>query len=220
MNKVISLKGFRFRRRKIIPKPKRNVDVRPYEKNINIFRIIVSFSSVFSVLLGALFYAKMSTAEFEQYFINIIKEIQGESFANIFKTLCSIEIIFIATCFILGTNLFGNIFISLVPVVKTFFAGYIGALMYNKYELNGVLFSLIFFVPYFSVTCSTLIALTNEGFSMSKSLTNCIMQRKTTKEGVLQLFLIKFILIALFDLFFALINSLLLSSFAIKISLQ
>lgn len=220
MNKVISLKGLRLGRRKIIPRPKRNVDVRPYEKNTNIFRVIVSFASVFSVLLGVLFYSKMSTAEFQQHFINTIKELQTESFADVFKCLCSLEIIFIATCFILGTNLFGNIFISFVPVTKTFFAGFIGALMYNKYELNGVLFSLIFFVPYFSVTCSTLIALTNEGYIMSKALTNCIMQRKTTKEGVLQLFLIKFIMITLFDLFFALVNSLLLSSLGGKISLQ
>lgn len=220
MNKVISLKGLRLRRRRIIPRPKRNVDIRPYEKNTNLFRIVISAASVFSVLPGVLFYSKMSTPEFQQHFINTIKQIQTESFANIFRCLCSIEIIFIATCFILGTNLFGNIFISLVPVTKTFFAGFIGALMYNKYELNGVLFSLIFLVPYFSVTCSTLIALTNEGYVMSKAMTNCIMQRKTTKEGTLQLFLIKFILITLFDLLFVLLNSLLLSALGTKISLQ
>ena len=92
--------------------------------------------------------------------------------------------------------------------------------MYNKYELNGVLFSLIFFVPYFSITSSILIAMTNEGYAMSKSMTNCIMQRKTAQEGHLQLFLIRFILIAVFDLLFVLLNSLLLSSFGTKISLQ
>ncbi len=220
MNKVISLKRFRFRRRKkITSRPKRNVDVKPQDKNINIFKIAVSFASVFSVLLGSLFYSKSSPA-FQEYFVNLIKQLQGDSFVNTLKTLCSIEIIFIVACFILGTNLFGNIFISLVPVAKTFLAGYIGALMYNKYELNGVLFLLIFFVPYFSVTASILIAMTNEGYVMSKSMTNCIMQRKTAQEGLLQLFLIRFILIAVFDLLFVLLNSLLLSSFGTKISLQ
>lgn len=221
MNKVISLKGLRLKsRRKITSRPKRNVDVKPHDKNTNIFRIAVSFACIFAVLLGSLFFSKMSATQFEHFFVNTIKEIQDESFIGVFKSLCGIEIIFIAACFILGTNLFGNIFISLVPVVKTFFAGYIGALMYNKYELNGVLFSLIFFVPYFSATCSSLIALTNEGYAMSKSLTSCILQRKTTKDGDLQLFLIRFILIALFDLLFALLNSLLLSSLGAKISLQ
>lgn len=220
MNKVISLKKLRFRRRKITSRPKRNVDVKPQDRNINIFKIIVSAASVFSVLLGSLFYSKMSSEEIRQYFINLINQLQGESFTNTFRTLCSIEIIFIAICFILGTNLFGNIFISLVPIAKTFLAGYIGALMYNKYELNGVLFSLIFFVPYLSVTSSILIAMTNEGYIMSKSMTNCIMQRKTAQEGILQLFLIRFIIIAVFDLLFVLLNSLLLSSFGTKISLQ
>lgn len=221
MNKVISLKGLRFRsRRKITSKPRRNVDVKPHGKNSNIFRIAVSFACVFSVLLGALSFSKMPSTEFEQYFINTINEIQGENFTVIFKNLYSIEIIFVAACFILGTNLFGNIFIFAVPMIKTFFAGYIGALMYNKYELNGVLFSLIFFVPFFSVTCTALIALTNEGYAMSKSMTSCILQRKTTKDGDLQLFLIKSVLITLFDLLFVLLNSLLLSSLGTKISLQ
>ena len=221
MNKVISLKGLRFKnRRKITSKPRRNVDVKPHGKNSNLFRFALSFASIFSVLLGALFFSKISSTEFEQYFINAIKEIQSENFTIIFKDLCSIEIIFIATCFILGTNLFGNIFIFAVPIIKTFFAGYIGALMYNKYELNGVLFSLIFFVPFFSVTCTALIALTNEGYAMSKSMTSCILQRKTTKDGDLQLFLIKSVLITLFDLLFVLLNSLLLSSLGTKISLQ
>lgn len=219
MNKVISLKKFRFGRRKISSRPKRNVDVKPQDRSINIFKIIVSIASVFSVLLGSLFYSK-SSPSFQEYFVNLIKQLQSDSFLNTLKALCSIEIIFIAACFILGTNLFGNIFISLVPVAKTFFAGYIGALMYNKYELNGVLFSLIFFVPYFSVTASILIAMTNEGYGMSKSMTNCIIQRKTTKEGILQLFLIKIILITVFDLLFAVLNALLLSSFGAKISLQ
>lgn len=221
MNKVISLKGLRFRsRRKITSKPRRNVDVKPHGKNNNIFRVALSFACIFSVLLGALFFLKMSSTEFEQYFINAISEIQSKSFTAVFKDLCGIEIIFIVACFILGTNLFGNILIFAVPIIKTFFAGYIGALMYNKYELNGVLFSLIFFVPFFSVTCTALIALTNEGYTMSKSMTSCILQRKTTKDGDLQLFLIKSVLIISFDLLFVLLNSLLLSSLGAKISLQ
>lgn len=221
MNKVISLKGLRLKsRRKITSKPRRNVDVKPHGKNSNIFRVALSFACITSVLLGALFFAKLSSTEFEQYFINAISEIQGANFTVVFKDLCSIEIIFIAACFILGTNLFGNILIFAVPMIKTFFAGYIGALMYNKYELNGVLFSLIFFVPFFSVTCTALIALTNEGYAMSKSMTSCILQRKTTKEGDLQLFLIRFVLITLADLLFVLFNSLLLSSLGTKIILQ
>lgn len=220
MNKVISLKGLRLRRRRISARPKRNIDINPRDRNINIFKIAVSLAAVISVLLGSLFFAKMSASGLEQYFTNFIKALQAESFKDVFKELCSIEVIFISVCFILGTNLFGNIFISLVPIVKTFFAGYIGALLYNKYELNGVLFSLIFIIPYFSVTSTILIAMTNEGWEMSRTLTNCVMQRKTAKEGILQLFLIRFILIALFDMLFVLINSLLLSSFGTKISLQ
>lgn len=220
MNKVISLKGLRLRRRRISARPKRNIDINPRDRNINIFKIAVSLAAVISVLLGSLFFAKMSASGLEQYFTNFIKALQAESFKDVFKELCSIEVIFISVCFILGTNLFGNIFISLVPIVKTFFAGYIGALLYNKYELNGVLFSLIFIIPYFSVTSTILIAMTNEGWEMSRTLTNCVMQRKTAKEGILQLFLIRFILIALFDMIFVLINSLLLSSFGTKISLQ
>ncbi len=220
MNKVISLKGLRLRRRRISARPKRNIDINPRDRNINIFKIAVSLAAVISVLLGSLFFAKMSASGLEQYFTNFIKALQAESFKDVFKELCSIEVIFISVCFILGTNLFGNIFILLVPIVKTFFAGYIGALLYNKYELNGVLFSLIFIIPYFSVTSTILIAMTNEGWEMSRTLTNCVMQRKTAKEGILQLFLIRFILIALFDMLFVLINSLLLSSFGTKISLQ
>ena len=221
MNKVISLKGLRLKsRRSIVSKPKRNVDVKPDVSTGNIYRIAVSFACIFSVLLGALFYSKMSSTELEQFFINTIQEIQSANIVNSFKYLCSMELIFIVTCFILGTNLFGNILISAVPIIKTLFAGFLGALMYNKYELNGVLFSLIFFVPYFSVTGSALIALTKEGFTMSRNLTYCILQRKTTKDGDLQLFLIRFLLITLFDLLFALLNALLLSSFGAKISLQ
>lgn len=220
MNKVISLKGLRFRRRKITSKPKRNLDIKPRDKQNNIYRIALSFACIFSVLLGSLFFSKISSTEFTQYFTDIIKNLQCGIFTEIFKILISVEIAFIVTCFILGTNLFGNIFISAVPIIKTFFAGYIGALMYNKYELNGVLFSLIFFVPYFSVTCSALVALTNESHIMSKTLATCILQRKTTKDGSLQLFLIKFAGIALFDLLFALLNSLLLSLLGAKISLQ
>ena len=221
MNKVISLKGLRLKsRRSIVSKPKRNVDVKPDVSTGNIYRIALSFACISSVLLGALFYSKMAPAWIEQYIINAIKELQSTNFAGIFKYLCSMEIIFVVTCFIFGTNLFGNILISVVPIIKTFFAGFLGALMYNKYELNGVLFSLIFFVPYFSVTSSALIALTKEGFTMSRNLTHCILQRKTTKDGDLQLFLIRFLLITLFDLLFVLLNSLLLSSFGAKISLQ
>lgn len=219
MNKVISLKGLRFKRRKMTSRPKRNVDVKPQDKNINIFKIAVSVATVISVLLGSLFYSK-SSLELQNYFINLIIQLQTGNFVTVSKSLCSIEMIFITVCFILGTNLFGNVFISLVPVTKTFLAGFLGALMYNKYELNGVLFSLIFFVPYFSVTSSILIGMTNEGYIMSKSLTSCILQRKTAKEGTLQLFLIRFIIIAVFDLLFAALNSLLLSSFGAKISLQ
>lgn len=221
MNKVISLKGLRLKsRRSIVSKPKRNVDIKPTVTTGNIYRIAVSFTCIISVLLGALLYSKTSLSGLEQYIINLIKEIQSANFTNAFKYLCSMELIFIVTCFILGTNLFGNILISAVPIIKTIFAGFLGALMYNKYELNGVLFSLIFFVPYFSVTGSALIALTKEGFTMSRNLTYCILQRKTTKDGDLQLFLIRFLLIMLFDLLFALLNALLLSSFGAKISLQ
>ena len=103
MNKVISLKGLRLRRRRISARPKRNIDINPRDRNINIFKIAVSLAAVISVLLGSLFFAKMSASGLEQYFTNFIKALQAESFKDVFKELCSIEVIFISVCFILGT---------------------------------------------------------------------------------------------------------------------
>lgn len=220
MNKVISLKGLRFNRRKrISSRPKRNLDIKPTETD-GFYKAVASISSIFSVLLGSLCFLKLPSAFFETQFTEIIGTLQSGNFISIFKCLICIEIIFVAVCFLLGTNLFGNFIIFLVPAAKTFFAGYLGALMYNKYELNGVLFSLVFLVPYFSATCTALIALSNEGHSMSKSLTASVLQRKTTKDDGLRLFLARFTLIFITDIIFTLLNSLILMSFGAKISLH
>lgn len=218
MNKVIRLKGIKTKRRKAF-KPKNKLNFNRAKDNIS-FKPMLPIISIFSVLIGCVLFTKSPIDFINQIIQNKLLVMQSNNFYNIFKSLILFEFLFVFLLFFLGTNIFGNFVVGIVPILKMITCGYLCSYMYNKFELNGVLFSLVFIVPFISISGTVIIALSSESYLLSKSVNTSILQRKTAKDGTLQLFLVKFIIIAFLEIILVLLNSAILSSFGSKISLQ
>lgn len=218
MSKVISLSKFRMRNRKSAVPTK----YKQYKRTDSVFsyKLVLSLISIISIFIGSFLFSKIQFGLLSDFILKIVASLQNKNLISILKMLAVPEIISMLLSFILGTNLFGNFLITFVPALKLCLVGYFGALMYSRFELNGVLFCLIFLVPYFAATNTLLIEFSDECFKMSKELNQSVLQRKTAKDGTLQLFLIRFIIILLIDLVFVVLNSILISSFGGKIILQ
>lgn len=218
MSKVINLS--KLRRRRISKTVYKKQVVHQQRTPILSFRLCLAVLSIMAIFIGSLIFSKYEISFVTNYLLNLVKSLQNDSALYVLKKLILPEILTFALCLIFGTNILGSSFIIFVPVIKLSIFGYLGALMYSNFELNGVLFSLIFLVPFFAASGTVLIILSNESYQMSKTLNMAVVQRKTAKDGSLQLFLVRFMILLFIDILFVVMNSFLIASFSSKIILQ
>ena len=89
--------------------------------------------------------------------------------------------------------------------------------MYNVHQLQGVLFSIVLFYPYFAITTSALIFGSNESIKMCKLVYECTAQKNTANEDFVKLYFLRFLIIIALIIICIAVNSFFISLLADRI---
>lgn len=201
MNKVISFK----RRRHTRLKKARQIKIPKF--NIDLIRMLLLTVAVLSICIGCVAY-RLYNNELISKFIeeNIIARLSQNYLTVFLHTLEYIAFFKILTLFF-ATNLFGYVLSYIPVIIKCISIGYISSYFYNRYELNGVLFCLIFLYPFLVATTSDLIYLARESIQVSKYIYNRIINKSTANIFSIRLYFIRCVVVFIFDIILILINS-------------
>lgn len=213
MTKVINLRNFKKQNLKL-----NNNKNSLYQKN-DVYKIVFTIISILSILSGSLIYKNHQINIISEFCINIIKQLQCDSFLTVFITFLKIDIIYFLSLFFLGSSILGAP-LTFVPIIlKSVFIGYMSSLIYCEYELKGILFCLIVLYPLFAITTTSLIYAGNESIFMCKFLFD-ILKNKNTANGIsVRLYLIRYVFLLGIILVSVTINSLLTIIIANKFTL-
>lgn len=201
MNKVIS---FKRKKRNRLKKARK---IKIPEINIDFIKLLLVAFAIISISLGCVVY-KLYNNEFITDFIkeNVIAKL-SQNFLTVFLFTVEFTAFFKILTLFFATNLFGYILSYIPLIIKCFFIGYISSYYYNQYELNGVLFCLIFLYPFLVATTSSLIYLTRESIQIGKYIYNRIINKSTANIFSIRLYFIRCLVVFIFDIILVLINS-------------
>lgn len=201
MNKVISFK--RKKRNRL----KKARQIKIPKMNIDFIKMLLLIAAIISISAGCIAY-KLYNNEVITEFIkeNIIAKL-SQGYMSVFLLTVEFIAFFKMLTLFFATNLFGFV-LSYIPVMlKCISIGFISSYFYNQYELNGVLFCLVFLYPFLVATTSSLIYLTRESIQISKYIYNRIINKSTAGIFSIRLYFIRCVVVFIFDIILILINS-------------
>ena len=183
------------------------------------YKIILLIISVAALLCGSLMYRYMPNEEISALIREKIVFIQNGGFLSILMLLIKIDFMFLAISFFLGTSFLSASLFGIAPMLKCILIGYMSGLIYNEYELKGVLFCLILIYPYLVVTTSSLIFASNETVYMSKYIYRLISNKNTADDISVRLYLLRYLILFVINTVCAVVNSGLIVFIAPRINL-
>ncbi|MGN0569075.1 MAG: hypothetical protein ACI4N4_01050 [Candidatus Fimenecus sp.] len=220
MTKVIRLNRKRITHKKVKTAPvKRGKSDFLSKIKYEWYKIILLIVSVAALLCGSLMYRYMPNEEISALIREKIIFIQSGGFISIMMFLIKTDFMFLALSFFLGTSFMSASLFCLAPILKCFLIGYMSGLIYNEYELKGVLFCLILIYPYLVVTTSSLIFASNETVYMSKYIYRLITNKNTADDISVRLYLLRYLILFVINTVCAVVNSGLIVFLAPKIKL-
>ncbi len=183
------------------------------------YKVVLLIFSIISMLLGSLLYSYFEST----FLIEIISEklelFKSENYLKIILFLIKSEIIYFSLAMFIGTSFVGAP-LSVIPIsLRCLLVGYIGAYMYNEFELNGVLFCLLFIYPYTAIVTSSLIFALNESIYMSNNCFGSLTNKNTADSISVKLYLVRYLFLIVINVFCAMFNGLLIITLINKINL-
>ncbi len=183
------------------------------------YKIILVIISIIFILFGSILYANHPETSFIEILNDKIEFFKTDNILRIFVFLFKTEVIYFLFSMFIGTSFVGTPLIILPISVKCFITGYLGAYMYNEFELKGVMFCLLFVFPYTAITAASLLFASNESIYMSKTCFNAITNKNTADNISVKLYLLRYLFLIIINGVCALFNSALIVLFINKINL-
>ena len=219
MTKVINLR----KRQGVNYKPIKTT--KSYNKKINvsefeIIKIILTIVSLVSVCFGCFIYKNNELDSIKDFCLNYISQLQEKNYFQVFLFLIKVDLIYLLATFFFGTSLIG-LPLTFIPLsIKSLFIGCLSSFMYCEYNLKGVLYSLIFFYPLFTITTTSLIYSANESIYMSKYMFKTITNKNTVDDISIRLYLLRYAVLLIVNVICIAINSLLIVMLSGKFNLN
>lgn len=183
------------------------------------YKIVLLLVSIISILIGSLLYNRYNSSPIIEIISNTINVFQAGNYLEIFISTLKSEIIFFLIALLLGTSFIGTP-LSVIPIsLRCVLTGFIGAYMYNEFELKGVLFCLLFIFPYTAIATTSLLFASNESIYMSNKSFNTITNKNTADDISVKLYLLRYLILIVINVVAAIFNSLLIVTLINKINL-
>lgn len=219
MTKVINLR----KRQTVNFKPIKNTNSYKSKFTINKFelvKVLFTIISLFSIFIGCFIYKNNDIDSIKDFCLRYITSLQNTNFLQVFLYLFKVDFVYLLITFFFGTSLIG-VPLTIIPIsIKSVFIGCLSSFMYCEYNLKGVLYSLVFFYPLFTITTTSLIYSANESVHMSKYIFNTITNRNTADNISIRLYLIRYAFLCVINLICIAINSLLIIVLSDKFNLN
>ena len=202
------------------------LNVRKYKRKNRIFsidirneisKIILLLLSLLSIIVGCIIYRNSDISILNDYIKNKIDFLCANSVLTIFTSFFKYEVLLIFLAYFIGTSYLGAPLVVLIPTIKCVIIGYLSSYMYNVHQLQGVLFCLVLFYPYFAITTSVLIFGTNESIKMCRLVYDCTTQKNTANEDFVKLYFLRYLIIVAITIVCIAINSFFITLLADKI---
>ena len=195
---------------------KTNFSINKFE----LIKLLFTLISLISIFIGCFIYKNNDIDTIKEFCLNYISNIQNKSFLQVFSFSIKIDFIGLLITFFFGTSLIG-IPLTFVPIsIKSIFIGCLSSFMYCEYNLKGVLYSLIFFYPLFTITTTSLIYSANESVHMSKHILNTVTNKNSADNISIRLYLLRYVFLCVINLVCIAINSLLIVVLSGKFNLN
>ena len=183
------------------------------------YKVVLLFCSISSMIIGSVIYNSFES----EIIVNAISEkillFQSENYFKIILYLIKSEIIYFLLAMFIGSSFVGAP-LSVIPIsLRCLLVGYTGAYMYNEFDLNGVLFCLLFVFPYTAIATTSLIFALNESIYMSNNCFNSLTNKNTADLISVKLYLVRYLFLTVINVFCALFNGLLIIALINKINL-
>jgi len=153
--------------------------------------------------------------QIEQIVKNSVTEKSSSSFIKNFFDFLLPNTVYLILSFTFGFCAVGIPLISLLPLIKGFGMGIIGAYIYQAFAIKGVCYCLLIFFPAQIISSAVLIYACNEGFYMASELFNALRIKQISKEkDFIRVYLTRFVILLSFLLIASFTDSLLSSIFS------
>ncbi len=182
-----------------------------------ISKIFLLMLAILSIVLGCVIYKNTDIQPMNDYLSKIITFLCDKTFISIFTSFLKCEMILVFLAYFIGTSYLGAPLVALIPIIKCVFIGYLSSYMYNVHQLQGVLFCIVLFYPYFSITTSALIFGSNESIKMCKLVYECTAQKNTANEDFVRLYFLRYLIIITLIIICIAVNSFFMSLLADRI---
>lgn len=219
MTKVISFhrkRGRRAKPKKQATSGRLNIEAIKSEKN----KALLTLAAIIAMLCGSIIYRLFPDETVNTVIEGKILLLQSGVFFKIFLFLLTLDIVFVAFSFFMGTSFISAPLSYASPFFKCVLIGYIGGYFYNKFELKGVLFCLLLLYPYFVITTSSLIFAANESIYMSNYILSLLKNKNTANDISVRLYLMRYLLLCIINLACTAVNSGLIYLIAPHITLR
>ncbi len=217
MTKIINLRKKQRKNYKPINKHINAPKIK-FEK-IEISKILICIISIIAIILGCIIYKRYNNNIATEFCSDFILKLKSESFFDIFSYLIKLDLLFLVITFFIGTSLIGAPLTIFPVIIKSFFIGYFNSFIYCEYELKGILFSLIFIFPLFTILTTSLIYSVNESFYMSKYVFYRLSNKNTADIITIKLYLLRYLFLFVISFISILIDSLLITLLSNRFSL-
>lgn len=181
--------------------------------NLNIELFIVGFISVFAIMTGtAVAYFSNTGENIIRLFLSFVFESANNSYIKIFLIIFSEHIIYLITCLICGTSLYGKIPIIFITFFNITGISSIITVLIKNYFLKGLEYCLLVFFPGKIILIFTLIFTSVSCIKASEDI-NKINKKEESAEFSDKLYLKRVTLSCIMLVISALIDSLTLKLF-------
>lgn len=183
------------------------------------YKVVLVIIAIISILMGSILYDKFAETSLIEIINDKIELFKTDNLLRIFLFLFKTDILYFLITMFIGTSFIGTPLIILPISLKCLVTGYLGAYMYNEFELKGVLFCLLFVFPYTAITTTSLLFASNESVYMSKTCLNAITNKNTADNISVKLYILRYLILIIINGVCALFNSALIVLFINKINL-
>ena len=183
------------------------------------YKIFMLIICVAAVACGSLIYRFYSNSNINGIITEKVFAMQNSGFAAALVFLLKTDFLFLALSFFLGTSYAGKSLVFFPSALKCLIIGYTGGLMYNEFELKGVLFCLLFIYPYAVITTASLIFAANESAYMSGYVLKLVTNKNTADDISARLYFLRYLFLAVINCACAAVNAGIICFLAGKIAL-